>query len=326
VRVSDADVREAVERDLVRLRLRFAAARPGEIRGSLELAPEEVRAFAEAQPARVEQAYQQRRGEFQVEEAVRARHLLLRGENAQGRARQALDRIRGGEDFARVAKEVSEDLATREEGGDLGFFPRGRMATAFEEAAFSLEIAKVSEPVETEHGWHLIEVTERRPASARPLEEVRDALAEALLRDDRSRARAREQADALAARLRAGEDFQAAAAAVGLEVQETPVFHPSERMVPGIGLVPGVLDEALALTKERSASPTVFETADGYLLIALLDREEPDAAAVSAALPSARERLELEARMRLQQTWYRARRDALQRDGRIQFFDASPQG
>jgi parvulin-like peptidyl-prolyl isomerase len=302
------------------------AARPAEIRATLSVTPEEVGAFAAAQAARVEQAYQQKRGEFETEEAVRARHVLLRGENAQERARLALERIRGGEDFAKVAKEVSDDLATRDEGGDLGFFPRGRMADAFEQVAFSLEPGKVSEPVETEHGWHVVEVTERRGASTRPLEEVRDSLAEALLRDDRAREQSRRQADALAARLSAGEEFGAAAAALGLRVEETPIFHPSERMVPGIGRVPGVLEEALSLSPERPASPTVFETADGLVLIALLERKEPDPAAVASALPAARERLELEARTRLQQSWYRTRRDALQRDGRIQFFDVQPEG
>jgi parvulin-like peptidyl-prolyl isomerase len=180
--------------------------------------------------------------------------------------------------------------------------------------------------VETEQGIHLIEVVERRPATARPLEEVAQTLAEALLREDRARELARARADALAARLRAGEDFGLAAATEGLSAEETPPFHPNERMVPGIGPIPGLLDAALALTAEKPASSTVFGSADAYYLIALRDRVEPEPAAVESQLAATRERLEVEARSRLQGQWYRSRREALERDGKIRFFALNPEG
>jgi peptidyl-prolyl cis-trans isomerase D len=326
LRVPDADVRDAVERDLLTLRLRYVAVRAADLRAKVEVSPEDIRAFAEGQRGRVEDLYAQRRSEFEQEEAVHARHLLFKGDGARGRAEQALARIRGGEDFAKVARETSEDPATKDDGGDLGFFPRGRMLPAFEQAAFTLELGKVSDPVETEQGIHLIEVVERRPATARPLEEVAQTLAEALLREDRARELARARADALAARLRAGEDFGLAAATEGLSAEETPPFHPNERMVPGIGPIPGLLDAALALTAEKPASSTVFGSADAYYLIALRDRVEPEPAAVESQLAATRERLEVEARSRLQGQWYRSRREALERDGKIRFFALNPEG
>ena len=79
-------------------------------------------------------------------------------------------RIEAGESFADVAKEVSEDTGSGAEGGDLGWFARGRMVPEFEEAAFSLEPGKVSEPIKTQFGYHLIFVEEKDPE--RPVEET----------------------------------------------------------------------------------------------------------------------------------------------------------
>lgn len=82
---------------------------------------------------------------------------------AAGKAKilAARKRIVGGEKFAKVAAEVSEDPGSKDAGGDLGFFGPGRMEPAFEEAAFSLPLNKLSEPVRTPYGWHLIEVVDR---------------------------------------------------------------------------------------------------------------------------------------------------------------------
>jgi hypothetical protein len=78
--------------------------------------------------------------------------------------------VDGGEDFAELARQYSEDPGSAPRGGDLGFFGRGQMARAFEDAAFSLETGQVSEPVRTRFGFHLIRVDERRTPS---IEEVR---------------------------------------------------------------------------------------------------------------------------------------------------------
>jgi peptidyl-prolyl cis-trans isomerase SurA len=78
-----------------------------------------------------------------------------------------LDRIRNGEDFAELAKEYSEDSGNAPYGGDLDFFPRGRMVPEFEAAAFALEVGEVSNIVETQYGFHIIKLTERRGAEIR---------------------------------------------------------------------------------------------------------------------------------------------------------------
>ena len=92
---------------------------------------------------------------------VRAAHILLpTREEAEAARAQVTE---SGEDFATVARELSTDEASAANGGDLGWFTREEMVAPFAEAAFALEPGTISEPVETEYGWHVIQVLERDP-------------------------------------------------------------------------------------------------------------------------------------------------------------------
>ncbi|MBX3004452.1 MAG: peptidylprolyl isomerase [Anaerolineales bacterium] len=89
------------------------------------------------------------------EDQVWARHILVA---TQQEAIEVLARLAAGEDFASVASEVSLDTGSKNIGGDLGWFPRGRMVEPFEEAAFALPVGSTSEVVQTDFGWHVIQV------------------------------------------------------------------------------------------------------------------------------------------------------------------------
>ena len=94
-------------------------------------------------------------------EEVHAAHILVETEEE---ARAVRERVTtGGEDFNAVASEVSTEPAAKESGGDLGFFGPGRMVAPFEEAAFALKDGEISQPVQTDFGWHIIKLIERRP-------------------------------------------------------------------------------------------------------------------------------------------------------------------
>lgn len=125
---------------------------------------------------------------FRIPEQVRARHIVVRvkqgasdQERKQARAEieKAAERIRKGEPFENVAKEVSQDGAAQR-GGDLGYFSRGQMVPEFENVAFGLEKGKVSPVVETQFGYHLIKVEDKREARTLGFEEVESKIEEFL--------------------------------------------------------------------------------------------------------------------------------------------------
>lgn len=131
----------------------------------------------------VDEYYRTHRGDFEVPEQVRASQILVRTrEEAQAAAR----RIKGGEDFAAVAREVSLS-PDGEKGGDLGYFARGEMPQEFDAVTFTLAIGKLSTVVETTYGFHLFLVTDRRESHRRNTDEARRHIS-ALLREKKSEA------------------------------------------------------------------------------------------------------------------------------------------
>ncbi len=103
---------------------------------------------------------------------IHARHILVPTEDE---AKAALARIKGGEDFAKVATELSKDPGG--EGGDLGWFTKERMVPEFADAAFKLEPGQVSDPVKSQFGWHIIKVEEKRMKTFPSFEQVKDQAA-----------------------------------------------------------------------------------------------------------------------------------------------------
>jgi peptidyl-prolyl cis-trans isomerase C len=119
--------------------------------------------------AAVQQVYAEAAKGAGGEQEIRARHILVESEAL---ARAALKRVLSGEDFAKVADQVSKDPGSR--GGELGWFTKDRMVPEFAEAAFKLRINEISQPVKSQFGWHIIKVEERREKPFPKLEEVRE--------------------------------------------------------------------------------------------------------------------------------------------------------
>jgi peptidyl-prolyl cis-trans isomerase C len=105
------------------------------------------------------------------EQEIRARHILVATEPE---AKEIAERLKKGEDFATLAKEKSKD--PNAEGGDLGFFTRGQMLKPFEDAAFALEVGELSDPVQTQFGWHIIKLEEKRDQALPTFDQVKAAI------------------------------------------------------------------------------------------------------------------------------------------------------
>jgi peptidyl-prolyl cis-trans isomerase C len=122
-----------------------------------------------ASDAAIQKTYDDVAKQQKVEEEIHARHILVETEPD---AQAALKRVKAGEDFAKIAAEMSKDPGSK--GGDLGWFTRERMVPEFAEAAFKMQPGQVSEPVKSQFGWHIIKVEERRQKQFPPLDQVRD--------------------------------------------------------------------------------------------------------------------------------------------------------
>lgn len=125
--------------------------------------------------------YEKNKSEFSQPEMIKARHILIKVQSgapektwkeAETKARDIKKKLEKGADFAQLAKQYSEDPGTKDKGGELGLFPKGRMVPEFENAAFALKAGEISAPVKTPFGYHIIKVEEKKPAEVKTLKEA----------------------------------------------------------------------------------------------------------------------------------------------------------
>jgi len=135
--------------------------------------------------------------EFEQPETVKASHILIlvNKDDSEDVAKEKLEvakkaaaRAKKGEDFTKLAKELSQEPGAKESGGDLGFFPKDQMVPEFSEAAFAQKVGQISDPVRTQYGWHVIKVTDKKAAGTVPYDEVKKQLLAYLEKDKQRKA------------------------------------------------------------------------------------------------------------------------------------------
>jgi len=174
---------------------------------------------------------------YDIEERVQASHILVADLDTALEVRALLDE---GADFAELASIYSIDEGTKDDGGDLDWFGRGTMVPEFEEAAFSLEVGEISEPVQTSFGYHIIHLTDREDAHTPTLEEVREDVVNDFTSDERD------------ARLSAWYDAQYAASTIEVSFPRVDAYMQQQRDIDqGLAAFQQLLDEG--------------ETSDPYL-------------------------------------------------------------
>ena len=170
--LTESDVQAQIERGMA-----IQELLDKEVTGKIKVSDEETKAFYDKNPQL-----------FQQPEQIKASHILIKVQadapaDQKAEARKKIEdvqqKVKKGEDFATLAKTYSEG-PSGPKGGDLGYFRRGQMVKPFEEAAFSLKPDETSEIVETQFGYHLIKVNDKKPAKKMTYTEVKDRLSENL--------------------------------------------------------------------------------------------------------------------------------------------------
>lgn len=225
------------------------------LRREIEIPEQQIRAYYDDNP-----------DEFTREEQVRARHILFKvtpdrpDAQAQADLEAVRRRVEAGEDFAQLAQDLSEDEGSASRGGSLGFFGRGQMIPAFEEAAFGAEVGALVGPIKTDFGYHLIEVQDHRQGGLQEFDQVQ-AVVRSRLIGQRVEEIATAKAEDVAQRLDLmtageGEDPMAVLAEEeGLVFQTTEPFGRDDT-VTGIGRAPAFTSSAFGL-EEGGVSETI---------------------------------------------------------------------
>ena len=223
----------------------------------------------------VERYYNEHLGQYTTPEQIRASHILLKTEgkndaDVKAKAEGIVKEAKAGGDFAALAKKYSEDDSNAQQGGDLDYFTRGRMVPEFDTAAFALAPGEVSGLVKTQFGYHIIKVTDRKPAITRDLKEA--ALykeIELQVQHDQAEVQVNELADGLAREGTTPPALEKAAASRGLKVEESGLFARGG-MIEALG--PQSPASTMAFTLADNAVSEPVATPTGRIIFYVSDK------------------------------------------------------
>ncbi|MGQ0429721.1 MAG: SurA N-terminal domain-containing protein [Gammaproteobacteria bacterium] len=205
----------------------------------------------------------------------RARHILVEAGRADGesRAQAAHARARAGEDFAALARELSDDPGSKEAGGDLGLAEKGDFVAAFADAVWAMQPGEIRGPVKSEFGWHVIKLEQVEGGSTRGFDEVRAELARELraAQVEKAFGDRQEELDTLA--FEAAGDIESLAAKMSLPVRRAAGFtHDGGGE---IGALPGVVDAVFAQEVLAGRELRTIEVAPGRVIALGVTAHEP---------------------------------------------------
>lgn len=253
----------------------FVAFSPEAMAEKANVSEGEAKAYLEKaeNKSKVESFYAAHKAEFNSEEQVHARHILIKANKtdpksldaAKAKAAAIEKRLQAKEDFAKVAKETSEDPGSKANGGDLGFFSKGRMVPQFEQAAFSLPVNKISEPIQTDYGFHIIQVLEKKQAHNSSLDEVRVQIAKRMIGEEKVTARL----DQVRELLKKGDvaGVQKWAADNNLKWEDTGAFSITAQAVPKVGNNDQFATVAFSLSEKKPLASEIIRQGETQYIV-----------------------------------------------------------
>jgi peptidyl-prolyl cis-trans isomerase D len=239
-----------------------------------------------------------------------ARHILIEvGDDpaaAEARAKSVYERARAGEDFAALARELSDDAGSRDAGGDLGFAERGDFDPAFADAVWDMKPGEIRGPVRSSFGWHVIRLEEIDPESTQGFDEVRAELEPELRRArvEKQFGDAQEELDTLA--FEATGDLATVAAKMNLPVKRVERYTRSG--TPEFGATPQVTEAVFAPEVLAGRELRTVELEPGRFIALGVSAHEPVS---TRPLAEVREQVVAAARLEAAQKQASARADAV---------------
>ena len=324
VQIGDAEALSAVEFRTEEVRIAFVAVSAETLPESQRAGDDAVTRYLEDNRESLQDEYDAENSRFSTPEQLMMRHILLRPADAGGdtaaadnrmRAEQVLERLAAGEKFGDLARELSDDSSSRNDGGKLGAISRGDVAANLEAVAFDLALETPSEIIEGRDGLHIVWVDEKIEASKLDFDEAGMTLAAAGAAAEAATRLAQELSDAVAG----GQSLEYAARNAGLTLERTGLFtRRRDGFIPGLPRPSlELLATAFALTLEAPSSKQIFDVGDKHVLIQLLERQKPDTATLAVAVTVAKEALSDQRANDLLQAWIDDRRDEFQNQQRL---------
>ena len=279
----------------VKLNLEYLQIDPAAV--TVTVTADDVKNFLnEEGKKRVQEFYEANRGDYNTEEKVRARHILvsfsgarnasaeaaLRSkEDGRKRAEEILGRVKAPRaEFAKIAGEWTDEPAGKTKGGDLGLFTREAMVKEFSDAAFALQPGEISGVVESPFGFHIIKAEERQAARNQSVEDVTDQIARRILERERKPALVTERATKALEAAKAGNASQLKS--LGLEWKETGEVSGGSRFFPVLGSDPVVISAIQGLKTAGQVHEGVLDVRESKFIVRLKSRTDADLSKLTA--------------------------------------------
>ncbi len=314
--VSPSEIDEELKRRFEKSKIEYIAFPPAKFKGDVKATPEEIRTYYEAHKdqyaspekrsfqaividqdkveksisvsdAQLRAAYSANMDNYRTPERVHARHILIKTADKSDaekkqlltKAQDVLKQVKGGGNFAEIAKKNSDDPGSAEKGGDLGWVVRGQMVPEFEKAVFTLKPNEISDIVTTTYGYHIIQVLEREPARVKPFDEVKASLADDLRKQGLTD-KMQSIADQVHAALEKSPGSAAQIAAqFGVDLVTVTKAAAGEA-IPTLGVSPEI-DSALIPLQKNGVTPVLVLPSNRMVVAVLTEKFPPKPAELS---------------------------------------------
>lgn len=269
-----------------KVNIEFLRIDPNMFKSKVSASTKELEAF-KAKQENIEKAnafYKKNAHIFKQEHEIRARHILIKVNeeapaNQKEQARKKIEEIREKtktSDFSTLAAQFSQDEASAKQGGDLGYFGRGRMIKAFEDAAFRLQAGQISDIVESPYGFHLIKAEDIRSEKHQTFEHAKENIFKTLHLEEKLNDLAKIAAEALWTARSDAVRFKKILKNEKLSWEETGFFSRGTKFIPKIGQASPIMKAAFDLDEKSPWAHQYFDLHHRFFMIRLKKREHAD--------------------------------------------------